>query len=184
MEGNCKGAIFRGNIEYVTKKFGKLGLEKLMEDMKEKRHRLDLSNIIDGNWYPMDARLQFLKSTVELFGLDEAQILELGRSGFKQSAIIQIYLKVAGSPKKICKFGPKVWSHNYDTGRLEAEYGGPEGTYFRIYDFKGVPLLCTYLIGFYTMAYETVGAKDVIVDEPRCIHKGDEFHEFRIKWTA
>ena len=103
MEGNCKGALFRGNIQYVTKKFGKLGLEKLMEDMKEKGYRLDLNHIVDGNWYPMDARLQFLKSTVEIFDLDEAQILELGRSGFKQSAIIQIYLKVAGSPKKICK---------------------------------------------------------------------------------
>ena len=109
MEGNCKGAIFRGNIEYVLKKHGKLGLQQVMEEMKAKGHRLDLDDLKDGLWYPLGARMCFLEATSKIFGLDDEQLIILGRSGFKQSTVAQFYLKLAGSPKKIFGIGPKVW---------------------------------------------------------------------------
>jgi len=183
MEGNCKGTIFRGNVEYVTRRFGKMGLVELMEHMKQNGHRLDLENLVDGQWYPLEVRMQFLRSTVELFSLKENEIFDLGKSGFKQSTIIQLYLKIAGTPKKICEYGPKIWSHNYDVGRLEAEYNGPEGTYFRIYEFEGDPLLCNYLRGFYMAAFEKVGCNDVGVVENKCICNGDDVHEFKMSWS-
>ena len=182
MEGNCKGAIFRGNIEYVLKKHGKLGLQQVMDEMKEKGHRLDLDNMKDGHWYPLDARLQFLKSTAKLFELDDEQLKVLGRSGFKQSSVAQFYLKMAGSPKKIFGIGPKVWKHNYDVGYLEEEYNGPSGSFFRVFDFDAEPIFFIYLIGYYSEAFETVGAKNLVITHQQVEINGKKCMEYLVKW--
>ncbi|MCK5397967.1 MAG: hypothetical protein KAJ33_06950 [Thermoplasmata archaeon] len=182
MEGNCKGAIFRGNIEYVLKKHGKLGLQQVMEDMLKNNYHLDLENMKDGHWFPLDARMQFLKSTTKIFDLDNEQLLLLGRSGFNKSAIAQFYLTLAGSPKMIFDIGAKVWKHNYDIGSLEAEYNGPEGSYFRVFDFDADPIFFVYLVGYYTSAFEKVGAKNLVITHEPAEFNGKKCHEFLIKW--
>ncbi len=183
MEGNCKGAIYRGNIDYVTRKFGKLGIQQLMDDMKKHGHKLDLDNLKDGLWYPLDARMQFLRSSVELFEIDDEQLIELGKSGFKTSTIAQFYLKLAGTPKKIFEMGPNIWKHNYDVGVLESEYGGSKGSYFRVLDFDAAPIFFQYLIGYYTAAFEQVGVKDIIVTHEAIEKDGKPCQEYLIKWS-
>ena len=182
MEGKCKGAIFRGNIEYVTRKFGKLGLQRLMNDMVAQGHKLDLSNIKDGFWYPLDARMQFLRSTVKIFELKDDQMIELGRSGFKKSSIAQFYLKIAGTPKKIFEMGPNIWTHNYDVGVLESEYNGNTGSYFRVLDFDAPPIFFRYMIGYYLAAFEKVGADNVIIEYGEIKKDGKPCHEYLVKW--
>jgi len=182
MEGRCKGAIFKGNIEYVTKKFGKNGLNDLMGDMKAKGHIIDLVNLKDGLWYSLDTRMQFLNSTKELFMLNDEDLILLGRSGFKRSTIAQFYLKIAGTPKKIFEMGPNIWKHNYDIGTLESEYNGPKGSIFRIMDFTAPSIFFRYLIGYYTAALEQTGATNVIVEYDEVEKDGKETQEYLIKW--
>ena len=182
MEGNCKGAIFQGNIEYVLKKHGKQGLQQVMGEMKAKGHRLDLDNMKDGLWYPLDARMGFLKATAKLFNLNDEQLMILGRSGFTQSSVAQFYLKLAGSPKKIFSIGPKVWKHNYDVGYMEEEYNGLSGSYFRVFDFDAEPIFFVYLVGYYTQAFETVGAKNVSITQQKAEKNGKACVEFLIQW--
>ncbi len=182
MDGNCKGAIYKGNIEYVTKKFGKLGLQKLMDDMKDHGHKLDLDSMKDGLWYHLDARMQFLRSTAKLFELNDDQLIELGRSGFKKSAIAQLYLKIAGTPKKIFEMGPGIWTHNYDVGLLKSEYNGPSGSIFRIVDFPAPLIFFQYLIGYYTAALEQTGATNVIIEYSEVEKDGESAHEYMITW--
>lgn len=182
MEGKCKGAIYKGNIEYVTKKYGKQGLQKLMDDMKKHGYRLDLESMKDGLWYTLDARMQFLRSTAELFELDDEQLIELGRSGFKKSAIAQLYLKIAGSPKKMFEMGPGIWKHNYDVGTLGSEYNGDTGSYFRVVDFDAPPIFFRYLIGYYLAAFEQVGVSNVSVEYNEVEKDGKPCHEYHIQW--
>ena len=182
MEGNCKGAIFRGNIEYVLKKHGKLGLQQVMDEMKANGHRLDLDNMKDGHWYPLDARMRFLKATAKLFELDDEQLIILGRSGFKQSSVAQFYLKLAGSPKKIFSIGSNVWKHNYDVGYLEEEYNGTSGSYFRVFDFDAEPIFFAYLVGYYTEAFETVGAINVTITYQEGEKNSKKCMEYLVKW--
>ena len=182
MEGNCKGAIFRGNIGYVLKKHGKLGLDTVMDEMKANGHRQDLDTMKDGLWYPLDARMCFLEATSKIFELDDEQLILLGHSGFKQSTIAQFYLKLAGSPKKIFGIGPKVWGHNYDVGYLEEEYNGPSGSYFRVFDFDAPNIFFIYLIGYYTEAFETVGARNVVITHKSAEINGKKCMEFLVQW--
>ena len=182
MEGNCKGAIFRGNIEYVLKKHGRLGLQQIMEDMVVHGHRLDLENMKDGHWFPLETRMQFLKSTAKIFELDDEQLMLLGRSGFNKSTIAQFYLRLAGSPKMIFDIGVKVWSHNYDIGYLESEYNGPDGSYFRIFDFDAENIFFIYLIGYYHAAFEKVNVKNIDITYNPCERDGKKCHEYLIKW--
>ena len=182
MEGRCKGAIFRGNIEYVIKKHGKLGLQQIKDDMKSKSFHLDLENMKDGHWYPLDSRMRFLKSTAKAFDLDDEKLIELGRSGFNKSTIAQFYLKLAGSPKMIFDISSKVWSHNYDTGRLEPEFNGPQGSYFRIFDFDAEQIFFIYLIGYYMAAFEKVNARNVDIQYKKVQRDGQDCHEYLIKW--
>ena len=109
----------------------------------------NIDKIKDGSWYSLNTRLQFLRSAVEVFNMTDGDIQDLGRSGASLSTISSLYLKLIVNPKIIFDLGPKVWSQNYDDGRLEAEYNGPKGSYFRIHDFQGDPLLCKYLIGYW-----------------------------------
>ena len=106
----------------------------------------------------------------------------LGRSGFKQSTIAQFYLKLAGSPKKIFNIGPKVWGHNYDVGYLEEEYIGPSGSYFRVFDFNAETIFFAYLVGYYTEAFETVGARNLDISHGPAEFDDKKCHEFLIKW--
>ena len=182
MEGKCKGAIFKGNIEYVTRKFGKLGLVRLMNDMKANGHKLELDNVKDGFWYSLDTRMQFLESTVKIFELKEEQLIELGRSGFKKSTIAQLYLKIAGTPKKIFEMGPGIWTHNYDVGILESEYNGNTGSYFWVSDFDAPPIFFRYLIGYYLAAFEKVGASNVSVEYSETEKDEKPCHEYLVKW--
>ena len=182
MEGKCKGAIFRGNIEFVTRKFGNNGLRDLMEDMDKHGYRLDLENLKDGMWYPLDARMQFLRSSKELFMLNDEELILLGRSGFKQSTIAQFYLKIAGTPKKIIEMGPKIWTHNYDVGALNSEYNGGTGSYLWVMDFDAPPIFFRYLIGYYTAAFEEAGASNVSVEHSEIEKDGKLCHEYLVKW--
>ncbi len=182
MEGNCKGTIYRGNIDYVKRRFGEDGLKKLIQAMNAKGHRYDFANLKPGAWYPLDARLEFLRTTVEMWDLDDTEVRKLGRSGMKLSTIAQLYLKIAGSPKKIFEIAPKMWNQNYDTGRLEAELNGGSGSYFRIYDFEGDPLLCTYLMGYYEEVMANAKMPETVIVETKCVFKGDDLHEYKFTW--
>ena len=182
MEGNCKGAIFQGNIEYVLKKHGKQGLQQVMDEMKAKGHRLDLDNMKDGLWYPLDARMQFLKATAKIFKLNDEELIILGRSGFKKSSVAQLYLKIAGTPKKIFDIGPKVWKHNYDIGYLDTEYIEKSGSYFRVFDFDADPIFFVYLVGYYTEAFEAANGRNVTISYNPAEKNGKNCIEYLIQW--
>ena len=182
MKGNCKGAIFQGNIEYVLKKHGKFGLQKVMDEMKANGHRLDLDNLKGGHWYPLDARMLFLEVTSKLFELDNNELTILGRSGFKQSSVAQFDIMLANSPKKIFSIGPDVWKHNYDVGYLEVEYNGPSGSYFRVFDFDAPEIFFVYLIGYYAEALETVGGYKPLITHKKAEKDGKKCIEYLVKW--
>ena len=78
-----------------------------------------------------------------------------------------------------------MWTGHYTVGRLRVVEHNKEKKYvlLRIKDFCLHPLLCQVFIGYFTEALQMIlrGTK-ANGKETKCVHRGDEYHEFLVKW--
>lgn len=78
----------------------------------------------------------------------------------------------------------EMWEKHYTVGKLECVEMNSEENFIRarLYDINLHPILCDYLIGYFSSVIKMGVGKDGKGEEIKCIHQGDDYHEFTIKW--
>ncbi len=183
--GKVKGEAFWTRLEYIRKKEGESGIKKLEEKMEQLGVPIKLDGVESTEWINEGINSLCVPVAKEIFNWAEEDVFDLGRFAFKTSFLTKTILTYLISPKTALNAIPKYWKNYYDFGEMEAVTYNEKEKYavIRKKGYKTHPLLCIQHKGYLTAgANLLLKDKDVNIEETKCMHKGDDYHEYRITW--
>jgi len=183
--GKVRGQVFITDLGYVREKKGEEGVRLLKKKIREWGVPIDYEKAKPLEWYSVGLRAISLLALKEVFGWGDKEIFDLGNCAPKFSFIVKMLMKYLLSPKKTFQESPRYWKKHYNIGKLEAHEFNDKEKYFVLHlkDFKINPILCTYLSGYYLrIAQYGIKSEKITIEETKCMHKGDPYHEFIIRW--
>lgn len=182
--GKGKGVTLRCIADYVQEKKGGKGVKLLEKEMGNLGYPLEFAKIRNLEWYPVGLRVVAFLVAKKVFGWGNKEIKDLGRMAVKFSFMVKLIMNYFVSPRKVFYLAPSHWEKHYTIGSIEtAEWDEKEKTgILRQKDFKLHPAFCVFLSGYFEQMGRLAGAKNATCIETKCIHKGDSYHEFVIRW--
>ena len=96
---------------------------------------------------------------------------------------MKFFMKYIGTTQMAFKSAPNYWKNYFTGGKLEAFEFGENHLTLRIHDFKVHPIMCIQLSGYFLGVAIITNVKDGRIEETRCVHRGDDFCEFKIHYS-
>jgi len=183
VKGEARGLGFQTEAKFILEKKGEEGLKKLEDEMERLGH--PYSDIKTMDFYPLGLLGVALLTIKKLFNFTDQDFQELGAFEAKSSLIIRVSMKYFISLDRMAKEVPKMWRQYYSVGDFKIIEMNKErkDVLIRLENFKLHPILCQVFIGYFTSLMRMITRSDQITcEEIKCAHRGDEFHEFFIKW--
>jgi hypothetical protein len=179
-----RGAAFHTDARYIRYVMKDTGLDAVRTETNRMGYLIDYDKMITTKWYPLNLRLISLLSAKKTFGWDDEKIMNMGRIAPRYSLITKMMLRYFVSLERVCSEVPKYWQKHYTVGRMESELHRSENKIkLRLKEFQLHPIMCTYLSGYYLGVTELVdNFKNLRIEEIKCIHTGDDHHEFNVVW--
>ncbi len=184
-EGNVKGEALRTTREYVKRKHGEEGVKKLEEKLSELGVEIKLNEINPSEMINEGINALSIITSREIFNWTEDDTLELGRFSLKVSFLTKSVIRYFVSLKMIINAAPKLWKAYYDFGELKVtEFSEQEKTMIlRKKGYKTHPTICLQHKGYFLAAMEFIlGKEKVTIEETKCVHRGDDYDEYVIRW--
>jgi hypothetical protein len=195
MKNPCKikGSAFKGELEYILAKKGEEGLKAVEEETKKLGYPIRYKEIKETQWYPISLKMVSFYAFLTTFNWGEEELIEIAESSVKVSYIVRFFMRHFGSVEKIFKVAaPRLWKRYFSAGSLETSDfynvekrgGGGQGI-LRIKNFKLHPFYCFYLGRFFIGIAKLTDPrfKEINIEETKCMLKGDDYHEYLLKWT-
>lgn len=188
LPGKTRGVVFQTDAQYVKDKQGEGGLKKVETLLKKINCPIDYHRVKATSWHPIGLRVVSLLAVREAFNWGEKEVEEMGSAAPKYSFIVRLLLKYFISFETTYKKSPAYWEKHYTVGKLDVpDYKLGEKTGYgviRLKEFNVHPIICPYLKGYFATMFRLVlkEVKNFNAEELKCVHRGDSYHEFKIKW--
>jgi predicted hydrocarbon binding protein len=186
IKGSAKAATLQTDKIYIEMQNVENGISLVEEEMEKMGFPFRFSSLISPTeLVPLSVRVASLLAIKEVFHLEDEQIKDMGRLATKSSFFTKLTLRYLISLKKMAKEVPRHWQRHYTVGSMDpAEFHEDEHfEIVRLRDFNIHPIFCTYLSGYILGITELIGNyPNLAVQETKCQHRGDEYHEFRVIW--
>jgi len=184
IEGEARGVSFKGEMEYILETQGREAITKIEEELARVGYPIKYDEIKEMQFYPIGWEVTILLAVKKLFNLSDQEFRKMGEFESKLSLVIRVFMKHLFSIDLAVKEAPNVWKKNYTIGDLkviELDKEKGQGT-IRLEDFKVNPIICRVLEGFFANVVKMVIGKPTTCQETKCQFRGDECHEFVIRW--
>ena len=184
IKGEVKGTGMVEDIKFILKEEGEEGLKRLEEEMQRIGYPFNYKEIKLMDFYPLWLNAILLTVIEKLFNYDEKKFEEIGRFEAKISFIIRLFVKYFFSVKKMIERAPKIWKKFYTVGELKIiDYSEDEKRLvLRLENFRFIPSACHLFKGYFSSIGQMVIGKKVSCKEIKCLYKGDDCHEFQLRW--
>lgn len=186
IEGETRGVVLKTDGEYVLKEKGEEGLKKIEEELEKLGYPIKYGEIKTMEFYPVGLRAISLLVVKKAFNFNDEKIKEIGIFATKVSLIIKIFTRYFLSVKRVFFIeAPKIWRKHWTKGDLIPVELNEEKKYaiLRLQNFSLHPIYCTYLGGYFCgVLLMLLRATKMNPEETKCVFRGDEYHEFLIKW--
>ncbi len=185
VEGSVRGEKLRTHAEYIERKEGEEGLEKVEETLKEMGYPLKLKEVKALEWYPVYLHPMVLLCAYHLFDWKEEDVYNMGASAARLSFIGKVMIKYFFSVEKfMSETAPEYWRKYYEVGEFNAFKIGEKDEYLiRIENYSLHPLVCVYNKGYFlTVISYFTKEKKVSIKEVKCTHKQDSYHEYLVSF--
>lgn len=186
MKGEIRGTVFQGVANLIRSRWGEGGLNAVEEETKKMGHPFYFDKVKSSEWYPAGLSAVFLIASKKVFNLDDAQIMDLGRVKQKMSPITKWMLRYLISKKKVFEKASAYWRKHFTAGSMETVEFNEDKKYAVVClrDFKPHPIYCVYLKGYIWGVLKLVlkEHENLTITETKCMHRGDEYHEFTFRW--
>ena len=183
IEGAVRGQGILENIDFIREEKGEEGVKKLEDTMVQLGYP-EYREIKPMSFYPIGLNAATLVAIKRLFGFDEKKFQEMGRAESKVSLFIRLFLKYFVSFERIAREAPKVWRKYSTVGNLKVVEYDKEKRYgiLRVENYRLIPIQCHLFIGYFSNVIQMIIGKEATCEETKCVHRGDEYHEFLLKW--
>lgn len=184
ISGEARGVALKVDWEFILKKEGKEGLEKLEGKMAELGYPLKFEEIKTMDFYPIGLDALSMAVIGEVFSYDKQKFIEIGETVPKFSIFLKVFLKYFVSPKQAIDEASKMWRRHYSVGDLiVAEFNEDKGyAVLRLENFKLSKIHCYNLLGYFSKILEMIINAKVSAEERKCVFDGDDYHEYFLKW--
>ena len=184
IKGEVRKMSFKTTAEFILKEKGEEGLKKLENTMANLGYPIKHETIKPMDFYPLWADAAKLLIIKRLFNFDDKKFQEMGEFEAKISLIMRIFLQYFISLKRAIKEGPRLWKRYFSVGDLKVIEFNTEDKYaiFRLENFYHHPLSCQTHKGYFPTIFQMIIKSKVTCQETKCVHRGDKFHEFLLKW--
>ncbi|MBD3208371.1 MAG: hypothetical protein GF370_02880 [Candidatus Nealsonbacteria bacterium] len=185
IKGEVRGLGMQTHANFILEKEGKEAVKKMEEVMGELGYPVSYEKIQRMKFYPLKLEALTLLIIKKLFRYDRERFKEIGRFHAKISSIFRFFLKKFLSFEKIARGIPNVWGRYFkQPGEFEVLKFSKEDkeAVFRIKNFHFYPLHCHVMEGVFEGLIPIVSGDKGTCREVKCVHHGDEYHEFHLKW--
>jgi hypothetical protein len=173
--------------KFITKHFGKEGLDRWLEAISVEAHRVFIFSIKTSDWFPMQETLiKPLANIAQLFyNWDiKAAAWDLGRFSADASLknVYKIFIKL-GSTQLFFNKSSEFLTSSYRPCSVEIVDIKDNGGIFRITEFPEMDKAIEYRIsGWVQRALEINGRKDIKIEIPKSITDFKPYSEFHVSW--
>jgi hypothetical protein len=184
MKGEVRGLAAKAHVQFMVEKKGEGVFKKVEDRMAELGHPVKYRSLKSMNFYPVGMETLTLLVVKELFDLDEEGLREVGKYQSKVSLIIKLFMKYFASLRVVTYKAPLMWRKYYTVGTLKIIELNEKKNYIilQVSGFKTHPDHCRMLEGYIGNVVKMVVKKKTVCRETKCLFKGDDCHEFTIKW--
>lgn len=189
IKGEVKGLVLKPPFTFVLKEEGEEGLKKLEDTITKLGYPIKHEEISEGNYYPVGLKAVTLTIMKRLFNYDDKKFRELGKFSAKLPMLVRFLFryfisidKLEKDPSVIKKIFP--YHSLFSFGDLILSEVNKEKRYLilRLVGFDFHPLECQPMMGIFSVLFQAVISKPVTCEETKCNYRGDEHHEFLLKW--
>ena len=184
IKGEVRGLSLKADREFIFEKYGEDGLKKLENKLKKIGVDVKYNKIRTMDFYPIGLKAIILLAIKEIFSFTDKDIVEMGKFQSKLSLIVKTFTRYFFSLQKMAEKSEIFWNKYYTVGNLKVTELNEKEKYgvMKLKDFKLHPLHCYVLRGFFASVVKMIVRNPVTCEEIKCIFKGDDCHEFLIKW--
>lgn len=184
-EGEVRGVVFKTDRHFIINKAGEEGLKKVEEELQKMNCPFNYEEEADNmSFYPVGMRVLSIIAIAKAFEMDKEEVVKMGGNAPKFSLMIKFFMRYFLSAEKIMEKAGEMWEKHYAVGKLESVEMNTEEKFIRarLYDINLHPIFCDYLIGYFSSVIKMGVGKEGEGEEIKCVHRGDDYHEFTIKW--
>lgn len=184
IEGKVRGVSFKTEEAFIIKKEGKEGPRKIEDAITNLGYSFNFEDIKGLEFYPLGLEVANLILIKRIFGWDDGDFQEMGRFESKISLIIKLFMRYFVSIEKALSLASKMWSKYYSIGNIKATEINKEKRYIvlKLDNFSIHPLYCQNFKGYFSSLARMIIGERVVCEETKCPFKGDEYHEFLLRW--
>ena len=185
IKGEARGLALKSYGEFILQKKGQKGLERIEERLSGLGYPIKYQEIKPMDFYPIGMVALTLLAAKDELNFETADFLEMGRYGSKVPMIMRIFMKYLGSLDKVIQEVPGMWRKYYTVGDLEVTSLDKEKRRLtlRLNNFSLHPIYCRHIpVGYFPFVLQMVIKSPVTCKETKCVHKGDDCHEYLMEW--
>ena len=184
IKGGVRGLSLKSDGGFILKERGEDGLKELEDAMADIGYPIKYQELNEMSYYPIALKALTLVLIQKLFDFKENDFIRMGEFGSKISLMREILIKYFFSFEGVMNEIPKVWRRYYTVGELEVGEYNKEKKIIRgrLNDFNLHFLECQYLKGHFVGILSMIIKEEMTCEETKCVHRGDNYHEFVVKW--
>lgn len=184
LKGRVRGLAIKSHGEFIKKEKGEAGLKELEQVMEDLGCSVNHKELETMRFYPIYLEVVALVVIKKLFNFEEEKFREMGEFSSKMSLILKLFIKYFISIKMMVDQIPNIWEKYYTIGKIKTTELDIVGNrlVLRLEDFNLHYLHCLHLEGYFSSVVKMIVKKPVTCLETRCVHKGDRYHEFLLRW--
>lgn len=183
-KGEIRGSCLKSDWDYFYLKKGKGRIKEFEKRMAELGCPLEYKKIKPMNFYPIGLDVVSVLVIKELLSLDDKEMEDFGASVVNFSLLLKLFMRYFGSLALIAEQVPKMWKRHFTVGELQMTEFDEKERYLvlTLRKFKVHPIYCIIFRGYFSKITEMITRVPPVCQETKCLFKGDEYHEFLLKW--
>lgn len=184
IDGEVRGMGIKSHAEFILQKEGQAGLKKLEETITGLGYPVRYEKMRLMDFYPIGLEIATLLVIKRVFNYEDAEFQEIGRFGVKISFLLKLFMRYFVSPEKLIKMASNVWKKGGALGDFEVVQYDKDKKHLvlRIENFNVHPVYCQIFIGYFSKGLQMIMGKEAICEETKCTFRGDNSHEFTLRW--
>ncbi len=184
LRGESRGISLKGELKFILNDQGKDGVEKIEKLTTELGYPIKHEEIKAMDFYPLGLEGIILLGARRILGYDDEKFQEMGKFESKMSIVVKLFMKYFYSVEKLIKKVSDMWGKSCTVGEFKIIEHSEEKRFaiLRLEKFELVPAHCQNLIGYLSGVVQMVVGRAVVCEETKCTFRGDEYHEFLVKW--
>jgi predicted hydrocarbon binding protein len=188
IDGETRGAGLTDGYEFFEREVGKEkaneGIVIIEKRITELGYPFKFSEIKPMTFYPVGLLAVILVLMQRIYSLTNEKLQEIGHNASKVSLIVRLFMRHFFSLDMMVKKSPDIWRKYFTVGDLTVHEYDKKKRYmiFRIKNFRLHPFHCEISKGYLANTTGMVVNSKVTVEETKCVYRGDEYHEFLMKW--